>query len=209
MIFFILKLTRIDRNVRIPLSFSQERLYFIDQYHAGVSVQYNDPLLFKITGDFNTSVFNAAVQFIIERHEIYRTTFHSDNGDTYQVIHPFQKYDIQINSLNENQLHDEITNEVSSPFDLSKLPLFKVTVYDVLDSDYLVLLINQHHIVGDGYSYMRVLLPELSQVYNSLLSDRDIDLEPLKIQYADFAVWQRNLLTEEKLSNNSTIGKKN
>ncbi|KAB2836946.1 MAG: amino acid adenylation domain-containing protein, partial [Caedimonadaceae bacterium] len=189
----------------IPLSFAQERLWFLDQFLPN-SPLYNLPVALRLKGPLHINALEKAFQAIIQRHESLRTSFPVVNGEAHQVILPpfsihLEKQLQDLSNLAPQDipsLIDKIAQEeATTPFDLSQGPLLRVKLLKVHQQEH-VLLITMHHIISDAWS-MTIFFNELSSLYNSLLEGKEPSLNPLPIQYADFALWQRNWLQGDVL----------
>ncbi|MDQ6763418.1 MAG: amino acid adenylation domain-containing protein, partial [Bacteroidota bacterium] len=184
----------------IPLSFSQERLWFIDQLEG--SVQYHIPALFRIKGNLNLDALAKSIQAIINRHEVLRTTFRKKDGSTYQYIKERDQWELKVleefTGVGDNdQLRNRIQQLIKEPFDLSNNYMLRATLITLQNSEYL-LLVTMHHIASDGWS-MPIIVREIASLYNGYDNGQPVELAPLEIQYADYAIWQRNYLQGEVL----------
>ncbi|HEY9883608.1 MAG TPA: condensation domain-containing protein, partial [Thermosynechococcaceae cyanobacterium] len=187
-----------------PASFAQQRLWFIEQLLPGASI-YTIPLVFRLTGSLHCSALAQSIQAIVGRHETLRTTFDLMDGQLAQVIAPelqvpLQKTDLRslpTNTREDNAL-EEIRQESQRSFHLKKGPLFRARLWQLQDTEHL-LLIALHHIVFDEWS-SGVLIRELGELYAALVENRPAGLAELPIQYADFAHWQREWLQGEVLN---------
>ncbi|NEP64274.1 MULTISPECIES: amino acid adenylation domain-containing protein, partial [unclassified Moorena] len=193
----------IPRDQKLPLSFSQERLWFIDQVE-GSKAPYIEHGALEITGNLNVLVLEQALSEIINRHEVLRTSFRTINGKPIQVIHPHSTININVVDLQqypeperETILKQKVQREATTPFDLEVAPLIRCKLWQ-LDSSEYVLVLTMHHIVSDGWS-MGILIEELSSLYQAFVASEPSPLPELAIQYADFALWQRQWLTGEIL----------
>lgn len=201
------RVTAQERTEKLPLSFAQQRLWFIDRLQGG-SIQYNMPAAFKVQGDFNSHCAQQALQQIVNRHEILRTIYQSHGEDVSQVILPSAVFELPIISLidlNEQEQHDKIESLIhehaNAAFDLSvDLPIRAtwIEVNNRLGQAQGILLFNMHHIASDGWS-MDVLIKEFKACYLSLVTSREVSLPALDVQYADFALWQRQYLQGDVL----------
>ncbi|HET7112517.1 MAG TPA: amino acid adenylation domain-containing protein, partial [Pyrinomonadaceae bacterium] len=188
---------RIDPAPRtgvLPLSFAQQRLWFLDQLESG-SAFYNVPAAVRLNGALNVEVLKAALAEIIGRHEVLRTSFPTVDDQPVQSIAPTQELPFDVIDLGE--LHGRAqesaiashTNAWSSlPFDLAHGPLLRVRLLSLSDTEH-VLLFCMHHIVGDLWS-MNVLVREWAMLYDALSQGKPSPLAELPVQYADYAVWQ-------------------
>jgi len=187
------------------LSFAQQRLWFIDQLGGG-SQQYNMPGRYLVQGEFNLNAFKKAVHGLIQRHEVLRTHFATINGEPQQVILnqftlPLLEHDLS--SLSDNDkfatMQQFITEEATQPFDLTRDLMLRVRVLTMSANCHLVLY-TLHHIASDGWS-MGIFQKELSALYRACCAEQPSPLAPLPIQYADYALWQRDWLQGERLNN--------
>jgi amino acid adenylation domain-containing protein/thioester reductase-like protein len=185
------------RDKDLPLSFAQEGLWFLYQLNNKGS-NYNMPCALQITGSLNVVVLEQALTEIVRRHEILRTNFQQVEAKTVQVINPDTTFKLKVIDLEGEQLvnvQNFINLEVEKPFDLHQDALFQTILWRLNDQSY-VLLLNMHHIISDGWS-TGILLQELSTLYQAYLSENKSPLPELPIQYADFALWQRQYLSQE------------
>ena len=190
----------VSRNENLPLSFPQERLWFLDQLAPGGS-SYNIPMAFRITGSLNVPVLEQSLNELVQRHEALRTTFRSVDGQPVQVIAPSLTLTIPVLDLRESLDKQEqvlrlVTEEAERSFDLSQGPLLRAALFQVADDEHMLIL-TVHHIVFDAWSAYSVLFQELSGLYEALSTGKPKSLPELPIQYADFAVWQRQWLQGE------------
>ncbi|HEU4882528.1 MAG TPA: amino acid adenylation domain-containing protein [Longimicrobium sp.] len=195
---------RVDRDRPLPLSFAQERLWFIDRLEGG-SAQYNIPAALRLTGALDAAALERALGEIVRRHESLRTIIREVDGGAVQVIAPFAGFALPIDDLSaldaaarETEVRRRATEDAARPFDLSAGPLFRAGLLRMAEEEH-VLLLCIHHIVSDGWS-SSVLLRELSALYAAYRDGGDSPLAELPVQYADFAVWQREQLTGEALN---------
>jgi len=184
----------------IPLSYSQERIWTVAQLTPDSSVD-NVPVAFHISGDLNLPVFEKSVNLLIERNEILRTTCTiRDRQPTQTVMPTFNSWveTIDLSHISQEEKFERAANQAEKiarqPFDLSQDVLFRATVFCLEEQEFLVLLVT-HQFATDGLS-VRFLLQELATLYKAiLLGDRSSLPEPT-IQYADFAVWQRQWFSD-------------
>ncbi|HEU5378335.1 MAG TPA: amino acid adenylation domain-containing protein [Ktedonobacteraceae bacterium] len=181
-----------------PLSFAQERLWFLDQLMPG-SVFYSVPVTIDIAGQLDIEAFEASLQKIVERHETLRTTFSVMNGQPMQVIVPslsIQLPFIDLRGLVTEEQKEELQRlmqeEIARSFDLSNGSLLRVALLRLAEQKH-VMLLNMHHIVCDGWS-LEIFRQELVSLYNAFSRHQLFSLPELEIQYADFALWQRRYL---------------
>ncbi|MBI2230714.1 MAG: amino acid adenylation domain-containing protein, partial [Deltaproteobacteria bacterium] len=202
----------VSRTKDLPLSFSQQRLWFLDQYEPGSSV-YNIPSAIRLTGALDVSALEQSLQEIVNRHEALRTTFSMVGGEAVQVIAPSLKLALPVVDLSETpeaereeQARRLAQEEARRSFDLSRGPLFRTRLLQVGEDDH-VLLMTLHHIVSDGWS-MGVMHHELAVLYQAFSNSQPSALPDLPIQYADYAVWQREWLKGEELERQISYWKK-
>lgn len=194
----------IDRNQPLPLSFAQQRLWFLNQLEPD-STAYNIPIALRITGDLDVRALEHAFGDLIKRHETLRTTFVTNNGLPEQLISPPGKFVLPVADLYDTAASERekeaqllITEETQLPFDLSTGPLLRTLLVKLSDRDHVILL-TMHHIVSDAWS-MGLLVRELTTLYEAHATGRPWRLPELSIQYVDFAHWQRQWLTGEVLA---------
>ncbi|GLV53936.1 hypothetical protein KDH_07870 [Dictyobacter sp. S3.2.2.5] len=181
-----------------PLSFAQQRLWFLDQLEPGSSV-YNIPLALRLRGAFNVSALEQTLREIVRRHESLRTRFVSRAGEAYQQIDPVESFCLVIVSdVGQDQVPNLIEQEAQRPFDLEQGPLFRASLL-VLSEREAILLLTLHHSIADGWS-MGVLSHELGQLYPTFMAGQPSPLPELPLQYADYASWQRQWLQGEVLN---------
>jgi amino acid adenylation domain-containing protein len=196
----------IQRRARpslIPLSFAQQRLWFLDQLEPS-SLLYLLPTAFRLAGPLNVEALKQSLNEIVRRHEALRTTFPAVDGQPVQVIAPAQTVALRMVDLRplpeaERQAEaDRLAQEdAQRRFDLGRGPLLRASLLCLDDREH-VLLLNMHHIVFDGWS-RGLLFKELSSLYAALSSGRPSPLRDLPVQYADFSLWQREWLQGEVL----------
>lgn len=187
-----------------PASFAQQRLWFIEQLLPGNSV-YIIPFVFRLTGSLQKFQLHQSIQAIVQRHEILRTSFDVIDGQLVQAIAsqlsiPFKFTDLRIipSTIREETALAQIWQEIEQPFDLNKGALFRVQLWQLKETEHL-LLIALHHIIFDEWS-SGVLIRELGEFYRSFVEKKSPTLPELPIQYADFAHWQREWLQGEVLN---------
>ncbi|MCY1078719.1 non-ribosomal peptide synthetase [Archangium lansingense] len=194
-------LTRTPRTEALPLSFSQQRLWFLHQFDPG-SAAYNIPGALRLTGSLDSSALRNALTELVRRHEALRTTFHNANGQPSQRISeptPFALPVVDLSSREdrEAEVHRLAEQEAHSPFDLATGPLLRGSLLRLGENEH-VLLLNMHHIVSDGWS-MGVLVREVAALYEAFSAGKPSPLPELPVQYADYSVWQRGWLQGETL----------
>ncbi len=194
---------RVRDSNQAPLSFAQQRLWLVLQLDPD-NVAYNVPEALVFKGPINVAALARSFSEIVRRHEVLRTTFQLVSGEPKQVIG--QPQPITLNVIDLTQLPRPerdtavtqlINEEAAQPFDLTRGPLLRVKLLKVEDEEH-ILLMTLHHIVYDGWS-QGVLLEELTTLYNAFRLGQDSPLPELSLQYADFAMWQRDWLSGETL----------
>ncbi|AFZ33307.1 non-ribosomal peptide synthetase (plasmid) [Gloeocapsa sp. PCC 7428] len=189
---------RTSRSANIPLSFAQSRLWFLEQLQPGSST-YHIPCAVRLTGSLDIQVLTQVFNAIIDRHEILRTNFKTIDGQPTQAIASSRT--LAINQINlcglspaeqQTQIQQQAIDAAQIPFDLETDMLLRVHLLQ-LDATEHVILLTLHHIIADGWS-IDVLIHELATLYTAFSQGQSSPLLPLQIQYADFAVWQREWL---------------
>ncbi|HEX2079501.1 MAG TPA: condensation domain-containing protein, partial [Longimicrobium sp.] len=193
----------VDRDRPLPLSFAQERLWFLDRLEGG-SAPYNIPAALRLTGALDVDALERSLGEIVRRHESLRTVFREADGGAVQVIAPFAGFALPVEDLSaldavaaQAMVRRRAREDAARPFDLAEGPLVRAALLRVADEEH-VLLLCIHHIVSDGWS-SGVLLRELGALYAAYRDGGDSPLAELPVQYADFAVWQREQLQGEVL----------
>ncbi|SHE59542.1 non-ribosomal peptide synthase domain TIGR01720/amino acid adenylation domain-containing protein [Seinonella peptonophila] len=180
-----------------PLSYTQQRLWFLDRFMSENREVYNVPAAFQIEGiRLEASLMQRCVDRLIQRHEILRTTFIERDGIGQQIIHqtwqvPIDEVDLQALSDEEKQhaMMQYMQEQIDTPFALEREASIRFSLIR-LNEQSSVLFFVGHHMVIDGWS-VQLIINELSEYYETLLNDAQIELDHLPIQFADFAVWQR------------------
>lgn len=188
---------------QFPLSFTQERLWFLDRLE-GKSNKYNISIAFQLQGTLNIAVLEQALAAIIQRHEILRTRFITTNGTPVQIIDAETNFTLSVVDLQEfpadqrsDQIQQKVKQELETSFDLAQSHSVRVMLLQVTPEAF-VLLVSTHHIVFDGWS-IGIFVQELLTLYPAFLANSPASLPDLPIQYADFAVWQRQWWRGERL----------
>ncbi len=196
-------LVRRQRPERLPLSYAQQRLWFLDRL-AGGSIEYNMPVALRLRGELDRQALEKTINTIVTRHESLRTHFAEIEGEPVQVIEPELRIELRVEDLTaldeeERQVRvlAGLREEASLPFDLGCGPLLRMKLLKLGERDY-ILLRTMHHIVSDGWSE-GVFNRELAELYQAYCEGRENPLRPLSVQYADFALWQREWLEQEGL----------
>jgi amino acid adenylation domain-containing protein len=198
-----LPLLRVSREEKLPLSFAQQRLWFIDQLVPNNPL-YNIPCAVKLKGKLNLRVLEKVINEIVRRHEALRTRFETVEGDPIQLIDPWRPRKLEIGDLTaldaeerEEEGRRIARKDALTGFDLSRGPLMRVKVFKFGEEHHMA-LIAMHHIVSDAWS-MGILIKEMLALYSAYSADEESPLEELPIQYADYAKWQRDYLVGDVL----------
>ena len=202
----------VARTERLPLSFAQQRLWFLWQMDSGSPI-YNIPISLRFTGTLDVLALQKCFHELVGRHEALRTTFVTTDDQPKQVIAFESAFSIPILDLKELP-HDEGESRVQllaheealRPFDLATGPLLRTRLVRLTDHDH-VLFVTMHHIVSDAWS-ISVLIREMTALYTAFLSGLPSPLLPLSIQYADYATWQRQWLQGDVLDKQFAYWKK-
>ncbi|MGN9822086.1 amino acid adenylation domain-containing protein, partial [Streptomyces sp. SD11] len=195
-------MTVVSRDEALPLSFAQQRVWFLDRLETG-STEYNLPLPTRLDGDLDVAVLGAALNRVVARHEVLRTRLVADaDGIAHQVIDPptpvvLPVVDVSGDADPLSAAERLVAQDASTPFELALGPLVR-TLLIRLGDDAHVLALSVHHAVFDEWSD-HVFQRELSALYEAFRAGEPDPLPPLPVQYADFAVWQREQLTGELL----------
>ncbi|AFE09207.1 Linear gramicidin synthase subunit C [Corallococcus coralloides DSM 2259] len=194
-----------------PLSFAQERMWFLDKWSPG-SAAFHMPTAVRLTGTVDTDALRRALALLVERHDTLRTTFQEREGGAVQVIAstgevPLEVMDLQGLPVTEREAEAQrrVVTLAQQPFSLEQGPLLRAVLM-LLGNGEQVLLVDQHHIVSDGWS-MGVLVHELAMLYRACLEGQPSPLKPLPLQYADWAAWQKEWLQGAELERQLTYWK--
>jgi hypothetical protein len=196
-------LTRAERPQRVPTSFAQQRLWFLDQLEPG-SASYNMPAAVRLVGALDVSALERALNEIVRRHEVLRTTFGSEDGIPFQVIASELTVPLPLRDLThlpeaqrESEMLHGIDQEVRRPFDLARGPLLRAALWRLGEQEHVV-SVTMHHVISDAWS-IGVFVRETAELYDAFAHGRPSRLPELSLQYADFAIWQRGWLQGEVL----------
>lgn len=184
---------RQQQRTKAPLSFAQQRLWFLDQLHPG-KADYNLPQLLHMTGSLNIAALCDALNAIVARHEALRTTFGKQGDEGVQRIAPelfleLPVVDLRNHEMRQAELQRLIDDETGRPFDLASGPLLRAKLFRLAPEQH-ILLITLHHIISDGWS-MTVFNRELGTLYNAYCRGQPSPLPQPPVQYLDYAIWQR------------------
>jgi amino acid adenylation domain-containing protein len=186
------------RDGALPLSFAQQRLWFLDQLETN-SPLYNNTSALRLAGALDRAALERSLNEIVRRHEVLRTSFANESGRPVQVIHPELALDLPVIDLRHLPRAEgeaealRLANEAAHlPFDLARGPLVRVTLVRLADEEHIALL-TVHHIISDGWS-VGVFVREIAALYAAFVAGRPSPLPDLPVQYADVAAWQRSWL---------------
>ncbi|MBZ5490381.1 MAG: non-ribosomal peptide synthase/polyketide synthase [Acidobacteriia bacterium] len=194
----------VPRKEHARLSFAQERLWFLSRYETEASL-YNVPVALRLQGPLNKRALHAALQEIVDRHEVLRTSFPENEGAAVQSIAPVIDLPMPVLEMLETEMPQFLRHESRLPFNLATGPVIRASLLQLSNQDH-VLVVVLHHIVCDGWS-MGIMLQELTELYDAFSRGDSSPLAPLQVQYADFAEWQREWLQGELLEKQTAYWK--
>jgi len=189
-----------EEQKSVPLSFAQERLWILDRLEPDSS-SYNTPAAFLLSGVCSIPALTESINEMVRRHEVLRASFVEIDGETVQQIS--SPLDIELNLVElaekdtDADMRRQAVEDARRPFDLTHGPLIRATLFR-MDAEKHLLVVVLHHIVTDGWS-MGVFFRELAILYNAFSKGNPSPLSDLPIQYADFAIWQRQHLVGDVL----------
>ncbi|MGZ3460175.1 MAG: non-ribosomal peptide synthetase, partial [Archangium sp.] len=196
-------LKRAPRSGKLPLSFAQQRLWFIDQLDPNSSA-FNIPTAVRLRGELDRPAMERSLNELIRRHEALRTTFAAEEGRPFQVISPASPLPLAVSDLQqvpeaerETRMQRVVAEEAQRPFELTAGPLLRALLLQLGSREH-VLLLTMHHIISDGGS-MVVLIRELAALYEAFSAGQPSPLPEPALQYADYAAWQQEWLRGEEL----------
>jgi amino acid adenylation domain-containing protein len=196
-------LTTVEKNKPLPVSFAQQRLWFVSQLEQE-SAAYNIAIALRVNGGLDLEAFSRVVREIVRRHQVLRTTYKMVNGEVWQEVGTDEQLRIGDEDLRELQEQERemvaarmVREETQHTFDLGRGPLLRVKVLHLGDLED-VIVVTMHHIVSDGWS-MGIFVREFESLYHTCLAAQPSELPELPIQYSDYASWQRAQLQGELL----------
>ena len=189
-------ITPADRSRPLPLSFSQQRLWFVDQLEPA-NPAYNVPGAVRLRGDLDPEALARALQDVVDRHQALRTSFPASDGTPHQLVHdhltvPLERHDLSRHPDPLTAAHELLAALARRPFDLTTPPLVRAALVCIAPRDH-VLFVCAHHIVCDGWS-LSIVTSELAACYAARRSGHAPGLTPLHLHYPDHAAWQRTHL---------------
>nr|WP_227985270.1 non-ribosomal peptide synthetase [Nocardia spumae] len=189
-------LTEQPRPPHIPLSYAQQRMWFLNRFEPDTAA-YSIPIVIRLSGRLDIDALRAAIGDVIERHEVLRTVYPAIAGEPTQHVltPPEATLPIAVTRLPETELADTITALVTTPFDVTDTMPIRVRLFDLGDNHWVLALV-VHHIAGDGSS-LGPLAQDMTAAYSARLAGDAPTWQPLPVQYADYAIWQRTVLGEE------------
>ncbi|MET9488542.1 amino acid adenylation domain-containing protein [Nocardia sp. NPDC006630] len=194
----IAPLRAMERPERIPLSYAQQRMWFLNRFDTG-SATYNLPTALRITGPLDVPALRAAVRDLVERHEVLRTIYPESDGVGHQVVlsgdDPEAMPSLPMVDATEANLVAAVAEAAIAGFDVTTAPPLRLRLLRLAADDHVLVCV-VHHIAGDGFS-AGPLTRDLMTAYLSRLQSREPEWTPLPVQYADYALWQREILGEE------------
>ncbi|MGW2231573.1 amino acid adenylation domain-containing protein, partial [Streptomyces formicae] len=188
------------RPTRVPLSFAQQRLWFLHKVE-GASPTYNLPVPLRLSGRLDDAALRAALADVVARHEPLRTVFAEDATGPYQKVLPTAPVDVELVETTEERLRGLLDEAVEHRFELSGEQPLKVWLFRLSETEHVLLLL-MHHIAADGWS-MPLLRRDLTVAYAARVADRAPEWQPLPVNYGDYAVWQREMLGSEDVADSA------
>ncbi|MEL6560504.1 MAG: amino acid adenylation domain-containing protein, partial [Bacteroidota bacterium] len=188
----IIKVYDRDQYEHIPLSFSQERLWFLDQLQG--SLEYHQPFAMRLSGNLDIQALSRSLRQVVDRHEVLRTVIYEEEGIGYQKVLDSGNWELSEKDLRKDNslLSEDLKTFLSAPFDLSADYMFRSCLYQVENNEYVLAGVF-HHISSDGWS-QGILIRDFMALYHAEVSGKKVSLPPLSLQYIDYALWQRTYL---------------
>ncbi|EPY10990.1 amino acid adenylation domain-containing protein [Paenibacillus alvei A6-6i-x] len=194
----------VERGVHMPVSYAQQRLWFLDQLEPN-SPLYNIPCAWRLQGAWKLDALEQAYDALIQRHEVLRTVIGEANGEPVQIIREHQPERLPVTNLRhlaredrEREMKSLMQAEADKPFQLAEGPLIRAQAIAMGENDW-VLMCTLHHIIFDGWS-LDIFVREWLALYEAFAGGQPAELAPLSLQYADYAHWQRNWLSEDVMN---------
>ena len=184
-----------ERPAQCPLSFAQQRLWFLHRLEGG-SATYNVPFVLRLNGNLDVEALRAALTDVLDRHESLRTVFPTADGVPYQHILPAAHIDLAVRPVAESEVDSAVDDLVRAVFDLEARPVVQAELLRIDRSRHVFVLV-VHHIAADGWS-IAPLWRDIARAYAARLHDHAPQWTPLPVQYADYALWQRAILANEE-----------
>lgn len=205
-----LEITPAPRNIRLPLTAAQERLWFFDQLSPG-NLAYTLVQAIRMTGPLDLGAMQKSLTELVRRHEVLRTTFPVFRGEPYQQVYPPQPIELNIMDLSlhedrEREIRGCIEREELTPFNLARGPLFRVRVWKLGPQSH-VAAFAVHHIIFDAWS-SGVMVREMGMLYEAFCKGSAASLPDLPIQYVDFAYWEKQALKGQRLDSRMAFWRK-
>ncbi|MER6309470.1 amino acid adenylation domain-containing protein [Streptomyces sp. NPDC001657] len=183
-----------ERPATVPLSYPQRRLWFLNRLEGG-SAAYHMPLAVRVRGSLDPEALRAALTDVVARHESLRTVFPEKDGEPHQLVRTHFTVKLEAHACTPDRLEAELAGSIARTFDLSAELPFRASLLSISDEEHVLLLV-VHHIAADGWS-MRPLARDVSLAYAARVEGKAPGWEPLPAQYADYTMWQRELLGDE------------
>ena len=185
----------------MPTSFAQQRMWFFDQLEPGSDL-YNIGAAVRLKGELDIEALEESLSAIVERHEALRSVFKEEGGEVVQELQRAEKVKVKVVKVRgskqeerEEEAEKIAEQEVSRGFDLGRGPLMRVVVIEAGEQEH-VLVVSMHHIVSDGWS-MGILIREMGEIYEGKRRGREAKVEEMKVQYGEYAAWERERLQGE------------
>ncbi|MEI7346807.1 non-ribosomal peptide synthetase [Dickeya chrysanthemi] len=191
----ILAVPSSNRQSPLPLSFAQERLWFLERLGIG-GITYNVPWVLQLDGDLDVPALERAITEVLNRHESLRTRFQDRNGKPEQLIDLPDVFSLPVQLISDERLGELLQTLAEHCFDLAKGPLCKFNLYQTNKKTFHLSFV-AHHIICDGWS-IDIMADELVTLYKAFVQGLSSPLQPLKVQYADYASWQRRKFNNKR-----------